>query len=379
VNYQIKILERISELAANDWNTLGVAAYPFLRHEFLDALENTDCLGERWGWLPRHIAIFNEGGKLLAAAPLYLKFNSYGEFVFDWSWADAYQRHGMPYYPKLVSASPYTPASGPKLLMSDQAPAECRQILVNTALELARQSNCSSLHWLFPSKDQLQHFDGQGFLRRTGCQFHWTNQGYQDFEDFLSHFSSSKRKQVKRERRRVEEAGIQFRLLDGHSASDDDWHDFHRLYTSTFDKKGGHATLSLAFFLQIARSMPEQVLLVQARHKGQTAAAAFNLVGEETLYGRHWGCREEFHSLHFETCYYQGLQYCIDNRLQRFEPGAQGEHKIRRGFLPTATWSFHWLADERFREAVKHFVENEHEGMLDYMQELETHSPYKRP
>lgn len=378
MNYSIKILEKISEVAAGQWNALGVSAYPFLQHEFLEALEETGCLGERWGWLPRHIAISGDDGRLIAAAPLYLKFNSYGEFVFDWSWADAYQRNGLAYYPKLVSASPYTPATGPKLLLHERAPAECEQILLGTALELARQAKCSSLHWLFPTKEQTEAFLRHGFLRRTGCQFHWTNHGYRDFEDFLSRFSSSKRKQVKRERRRVQEAGIDFRLLDGNTAHETDWRDFHDLYESTFQKKGGMPTLSLAFFQQIAQKMPEQVLLVQAITEGKVVAAAFNLVGSDTLYGRHWGCREEYHSLHFEACYYQGLQFCIERGLRRFEPGAQGEHKISRGFLPTPTWSFHWLQDERFHKAVQHFVETEHEGMLDYMQELQERSPFKQ-
>jgi uncharacterized protein len=215
-------------------------------------------------------------------------------------------------------------------------------------------------------------------MRRSGCQFHWENRDYRDFDDFIGHFSSAKRKQVRRERRRVVEAGIDFRLLDGHQATEADWRDFHQLYESTFHKRGGMPTLSLGFFLQIAESMPEAVLLVQALSGGQVVAAAFNLVGEHTLYGRHWGCREEFHSLHFEACYYQGLQYCIERGLQRFEPGAQGEHKISRGFLPTPTWSTHWLADARFGQAVAHFLEDERSGMQDYMQELATHSPYRQ-
>jgi predicted N-acyltransferase len=379
VTYQTRVLEHIQDIAASDWNALGVAGYPFLRHEFLDALEQTGCLGERWGWIPRHLAISDQHGKLLAAAPLYLKFNSYGEFVFDWSWADAYQRNGLSYYPKLVSASPYTPATGPKLLLAPEAPPEMPGLLMQGALELARQAGCSSLHWLFPPDRQIEAFEASGFMRRTGCQFHWQNRGYRDFEDFLATFSSAKRKQVRRERRRVSEAGITFRLLDGTQAEEQDWRDFHALYESTFDKRGGMPTLSLAFFQRIARLLPRSVLLVQALHQGKVVAAAFNLVGEDTLYGRHWGCREEFHSLHFEACYYQGLQYCIENGLQRFEPGAQGEHKISRGFLPTPTWSAHWLADERFSRAVRHFLETEDEAMQDYMQELHTHSPYKQP
>lgn len=375
---RIKIHQQIAELDPQQWNQLGASAYPFLRHEFLDALEQHGCLGERYGWIPRHISVSDEDGTLLAAAPLYLKFNSYGEFVFDWSWADAYQRNGLDYYPKLVSASPYTPATGPKLLLAENAPEECRQLLIDSALELARQSGVSSLHWLFTKEADNQALLPRAFMQRTGCQFHWCNQNYHSFDDFLATFSSAKRKKVKRERRRVFEAGVSFRLLNGHSATQADWQDFHQLYESTFDKKGGMPTLSLGFFSDIAEKMPESVLLVQAIYDNDVVAAAFNLVGDDTLYGRHWGCREEFHSLHFEACYYQGLEYCIEHGLQRFEPGAQGEHKVSRGFLPTPTWSAHWLADERFSQAVRQFLQHETEGMQDYMQELAEHSPYRK-
>ena len=378
MNPQISIEENLAQVSPQEWNALGVADYPFLRHEFLRALETCDCLGERYGWLPRHILIRDQDGKLLAAAPLYLKFNSYGEFVFDWSWADAYQRNGLAYYPKLVSASPYTPATGPKLLLAPEAPSSLRELLADSALELARQSGCSSLHWLFTTDQETRFLSDRQFMRRDGCQFHWENRGYKDFDDFLAAFSSAKRKSVRRERRRVSEAGIEFRLLDGHTASDADWEDFHQLYESTFHKRGGMPTLSLAFFRKLAHEMPDGVLLVQALVDGQAVAAAFNLVGSHTLYGRHWGCRAEYHSLHFEACYYQGLQFCIERGLQRFEPGAQGEHKISRGFLPTPTWSAHWLADARFSEAVANFLEHEREGMADYREELAQHSPYRQ-
>jgi len=377
VNYHIKIVEDISEIAAPHWNSLGVADYPFLRHEFLHALEKHNCLGEQYGWLPRHIVVFDDKNSILAAAPLYLKFNSYGEFVFDWAWADAYQRNGLSYYPKLVSASPYTPATGPKLLLAPNAPAECRQILIDTAMTLAEKSRCSSLHWLFTSEEETNILANRNFMRRTGCQFHWKNAGYKDFDHYLASFSSSKRKNIKRERRRVSEANISFRLLNGHTAAQEDWKDFHELYESTFDKFGGMPTLSLGFFQDIAESMPESVLLIQAIHDGDIVAAAFNLVGTDTLYGRHWGCREEFNSLHFEACYYQGLEFCIKNALQRFEPGAQGEHKISRGFLPTPTWSAHWLANEQFSEAVANFLQHEESGMQDYMADLNKRSPFK--
>lgn len=377
-DWRVAVIDDIGRLDAAEWNRLGVAPYPFLRHEFLAALERNGCLGEAWGWLPRHLTVRDAQGTLLAACPMYLKFNSYGEFVFDWSWADAYRRNGLEYYPKLVSASPYTPATGPKLLLAPEAPPALRRLLMEAALELARAEGCSSVHWLFTPEEETDFLEQAGRLRRTGCQFHWRNRGWRDFDDFLASLSHAKRKNIRRERRRAAEAGIEFRLLDGHTAQEADWADFHQLYESTFDRKGGIPTLSLGFFLELAETLPEQVLLVQARHDGRNVAAAFNLVGEDCLYGRHWGCREHFHSLHFETCYYQGLDFCLRRGLARFEPGAQGEHKVARGFLPTPTWSAHWLADARFARAVQQFLVHETEGMQDYMDEMMAHSPYRR-
>ncbi|MCB1789401.1 MAG: N-acetyltransferase [Gammaproteobacteria bacterium] len=372
----LRIVERIDAIPASSWNALGVRAYPFLRHEFLTALENEGCLGERYGWLPRHITLWS-GERLVGASPLYLKFNSYGEFVFDWSWADAYRRHGLDYYPKLVSASPYTPATGPKLLLHDEAPAHTATQLSVAALELARQSEVSSLHWLFTLAHENALLESAGLLRRTGCQFHWQNRGYPSFDAFLASLSAAKRKNIRRERRKVGEAGVRFRLLDGNSASDDDWTLFHGLYESTFDRRGGMPTLSLGFFRAIARSMPEAVLLIVAEQHASPVAAAFCLVGETTLYGRHWGCSRYVDNLHFETCYYQGIEYCIEHGLQRFEPGAQGEHKVPRGFLPTETLSAHWIADARFADAISRHLHFEREGMIDYMKEMAAHSPYR--
>ena len=376
---RLKIVERIADIDREAWNALGVAPYPFLRHEFLSALEEQDCLGERFGWLPRHLTLWDRNGRLAGAAPLYLKFNSYGEFVFDWAWADAYERHGLHYYPKLVSASPYTPATGPKLLRHPEAGEETRAMLISAGLELAQQSKVSSLHWLFTTPAESDLLEQTGLLRRIGCQFHWENHGYADFDAFLATLTSGKRKNIRRERRRVSDAGVTFRLLDGHSASLRDWKVFHGLYESTFHRRGGLPTLSLAFFRSIAESMPDSVLLVVADHGNKPVAAAFCLVGADTLYGRHWGCNEFFDNLHFEACYYQGLDFCIRNRLSRFEPGAQGEHKVARGFLPTVTQSAHWLADARFSDAIARHLAHERDGMRDYIAEMHTHSPYRAP
>ena len=376
-SFRLRIVDDLEEVHPSAWNDLGVVKHPFLRHEFLSALERQDSVGERYGWLPRHLTLWDADNRLVGAAPMYLKTNSYGEFVFDWAWADAYERHGLRYYPKLVSASPYTPATGPKLLALQGLESEVRPQLIEAGMTLAQDSGVSSLHWLFTQPDENDLLEQAGLLRRTGCQFHWQNAGYADFDEFLSTLTSAKRKNIRKERRRVGEAGVTFRLLDGNSASESDWYDYHVLYESTFHRRGGLPTLSLAFFREIAERMPEAVLLVQARHSDKTVAAAFCLVGPDTLYGRHWGCNAYFDNLHFEACYYQGLDFCIERGLQRFEPGAQGEHKIARGFLPTETLSAHWLADARFAEAIGRHLEHERAGVSDYMAELASRSPYR--
>lgn len=374
----IRVVEDITTINSSAWNSLSGSRYPFLKHEFLAALETADCLGERYGWLPRHLTLWDAQGRLIGAVPLYLKFNSYGEFVFDWAWADAYQRNGIAYYPKLVSASPYTPASGPKLLVHPEAPESAMRLLIDAVAELARQLDVSSTHWLFTLPSENHALESAGLLRRVGCQFHWNNPGYSDFDEFLATLSASKRKNIRKERRKVAEAGITFRLLDGHSAEAQDWQTFHRFYESTFDKRGGIPTLSLEFFETIARDMPDGVLLVMAQHEQRPVAAAFCLVGENTLYGRHWGCSEHFDQLHFEACYYQGQEFCIRKGLSCFEPGAQGEHKIARGFLPVETLSAHWLADERFSEAIAKHLEYERDGMNEYLAEMQARSPYRK-
>ena len=374
---RIVVADDLGQVSAADWNALGPAPYPFLRHEFLRTLETEGCLGERYGWIPQHLLAY-DGQGLIGAAPLYLKLNSYGEFVFDWSWADAYRRNGLSYYPKLVSAAPYTPATGPKLLVSRRDDeAAVRRALADAATRLAGTLRVSSLHWLFSPADEATWLESTGLPRRTGCQFHWSNQGFADFDAFLATFSAEKRKKLKRERRRVAEDGISFRLLHGGDAAEGDWAFFHEVYADTFHRRGGIPTLSLDFFLRLAELAPDSVLLVIADHGRRPVAAAFCLVGSDTLYGRHWGCRETYHSLHFEACYYQGLDYCIRERLARFEPGAQGEHKVSRGFLPTPTWSTHWIADPRFRAAIENFLAMESRAMSDYCAEMLAHSPYK--
>jgi len=371
------ILNRLDDIPCEQWNRVAGTTHPFLRHEFLAALERHGCVGEAFGWYPQHIALFDDTGSLAGAVPLYLKDNSYGEFVFDWSWAEAYERAGKRYYPKLVSAIPYTPVTGPRLLIRDDVDrAHAADLLIDKAMALAGQTRCSSLHWLFTSDGDTDVLLNHDLLRRTGCHFHWHDRGYHSFEDFLSRLSSRKRKKIRRERRFVDEAGIRMEVIHGHETSEAQWAIMHGFYRSTFEKKFGMPTLSLEFFLDISRRMGEQIVLVFAWLDRRAVAGAINLRSDTALYGRHWGCAEHFHSLHFETCYYQGIEYCIANRLSLFEPGAQGEHKISRGFLPTLTWSAHWIADAGFREAIERFLAREHELMLDYREEMNGYSPY---
>ncbi|MGW8309921.1 MAG: GNAT family N-acetyltransferase [Thiogranum sp.] len=375
---RLELCKAITDIGPDAWNAVSGTASPFLRYEFLAALENNGCVGERYGWLPNYLTAFDEG-RLVGAVPCYIKDNSYGEFVFDWAWADAYQRAGLAYYPKAVVAIPYTPATGPRILTAAQTDRdEVVAQLTALAREWSQSQRLSSLHWLFTDERDTRSLEAQGLLLRLGCQFHWRNQGYRDFEDYLDGFNARKRKKVRRERRYVQEAGIAVRIVHGHEASCEELAVMHEFYRSTFDKKWGHATLNLGFFREIAATMGEQLVFVIAARGAEIIAGAICLRGSDTLYGRHWGCRAEYHSLHFEACYYQGIDYCIRHGLACFEPGAQGEHKISRGFLPTPTWSAHWIAHPGFREVIGRYLQQETAGMLDYMQELTEHSPFRR-
>lgn len=369
---ELQIVADLRTLAPEDWNRLPGTDNPFLRHEFLSGLETYNCLSP-YGWTPQHL-IATESGRLIGAVPMYLKTNTYGEFVFDFSWAQAYERAGLAYFPKLVAAVPYSPVTGSRILSSD--PRVVEQLILG-AREHAKRLRVSSLHWLFPTESDTQQLEQHGYLRRTGCQFHWTNAGYRDFADFLATFNAQKRKSVNRERRRVSEAGVEIEILDGHAATDEHWQIFHRFYASTFARLSGWATMSEDFFRHLGRTLPDQIMLVLAKHQGRYVAGAFSVRSNDTLYGRHWGCDTEFNSLHFEACYYQGIDYCIKHGLKHFEPGAQGEHKVGRGFAPTHTWSAHWLAEPGFHRAVADFVKHERLGMDQYMSELDEHLPFK--
>jgi predicted N-acyltransferase len=372
-----RLLSRIDELSPQAWNALSVEPYPFLRHEFLQALEAHDCLGRYVGWFPRHLVCEEDTGRLIGALPMYLTANSFGEFVFDWSWAHAHERCGLKYYPKAVIASPFTPANGPRLLIAAEADREtAATALIDAALTAARKLGLSSAHWLFGTDPELAAHPE--LLARKGCQFHWENPGYRDFEDFLDTLTAKRRKEIRRERRQAAEAGLSIERLPGDRASDADWRQFHQLYQITFDKHGNHAALTCAFFAGLGQAMGAQVLLTVARKGGEIVAAAFFLVGSEALSGRYWGAEEDVPALHFELCYYQGIEYCIEHGLRRFEPGAQGEHKVSRGFMPRPTWSYHWIADPELRLGIQRFVQREAQEVDAYMAALGGRSVYRR-
>ncbi|TCJ85253.1 GNAT family N-acetyltransferase [Cocleimonas flava] len=382
---QINIHSAISQIPREAWNTLVMDNNPFVRHEFLSALETHGCASEEFGWHPCHIAIY-EDEKLLAAMPLYAKTNTYGEFVFDHAWADAYHRNNIPYFPKLVSSIPYTPASGQRLLCQADRKDELYPILIETIKQFSGEQNYSSFHCLFANSDEQDWLENYGLLARHDCQFHWHNQNYSHFDDFLAKLTPKKRKNIRQERRRVEQQAVNLRVLNGHTATDEDWENFSRFYEQTFAEKYGTATLNEGFFKEFAQSLPDQVILVLAddvsqptednqTDKARCIAGSLMYASDTILYGRHWGCIEQIDKLHFEACYYQGIEYCIEHKLEKFEPGAQGEHKIARGFIPTLTRSSHWLNNSPFQESIENFVKHEQAGVKAYMNSLK--SPYQ--
>ena len=374
---QVKFHDSIAEIDARGWNELTAPGFPFLRHDFLLAAETTGCVSEATGWQPRHVAVYDTRNRLVAAMPLYEKSHSWGEFVFDWAWAQAYQRAGLDYYPKLISAVPFTPAPAPKLLHSAISDPELDAMLVAAALDCARARGCSSLHVQFPHPSELQALEAAGLKLRKDCQFHWKNQGYGTFDDFLAGFSSAKRKKARRDRRHVAEQGISFRWLTGGEADRRTWIEVHELISITFMRRGSMPYFDLQFFLSLAESQPETLQLVLAMQDGRAIAAAVFFEGADTLYGRYWGSNADYNALHFETCYYQGIEYCIRHGKTYFEPGTQGEHKISRGFTPVTTWSAHWLEHPEFFEVVAHYLNDEQKHIDRYIDAVHDHSPYR--
>ncbi|MDI1292058.1 MAG: GNAT family N-acetyltransferase [Methylobacter sp.] len=376
---EVKQIHSMAQVDGGDWNRLAGDAYPFLRHEFLLALEQSGSVCEQTGWLPAHLLVMDQD-KLLAFMPLYLKQHSYGEYVFDHQWAQAYQQQGIDYYPKWLTAIPLTPCQGTRIVIQAEGidQLEITQLLLAFIKQRSEQLGISSWHCLFPELQQAELLRSLGLSIREGVQFHWFNQGYRDFNDFLHTLNASKRKMLKRERRRVSEQGVHLLRIAGPDVSELQWQVFFQFYTMTYLKKGSQPYLNLAFFHQIAATMGEQLLLVLAIKDDIAIAAALSFVGGDTLYGRYWGCYEAYNSLHFETCYYQGLDYCIEQDLKRFDSGAQGEHKISRGFEPVTTYSAHWINDARFAKAIEHFLAREQQAVQHYKQDAATYLPFKQ-
>jgi predicted N-acyltransferase len=375
---EVKQIHGMTQVDCADWDRLAGEANPFLRHAFLLALEQSASVCEQTGWSPAHLLVM-EGDEPVAVMPLYLKHHSWGEYVFDHQWAQAYRQHGIDYYPKWLTAIPLTPCQGERIITNPGVdPLEVMRVLLAFIKQLSEQQGISSWHCLFPVEQQAEQLRSLGLSIREGVQFHWFNRGYRDFDDFLQTLSASKRKMIKRERRRVVEQGAHLSRIAGPEVSDEQWRLFFQFYTMTYLKKGARPYLNLAFFQQLAATMGEQLLLVLAVRDGDTIAAALSFIGGDTLYGRYWGCRDEYNSLHFEACYYQGLDYCIEHGLTRFDSGAQGEHKISRGFEPITTYSAHWLKDARFAQAVGHFLAREQKNVRLYKQDAASYLPFKR-
>jgi predicted N-acyltransferase len=375
----MRVLSSIAQVDAASWNALVGDGEPFLRHEFLLAMEESGCAVARTGWTARHLVVDDAQGRPAGALPLYLKGHSRGEFVFDFSWANAYAQHGLPYYPKLLSAVPFTPVRGPRLLIAPDADAKAMsRLLIAKAMDYARSERLSSWHVLFPTDEDAEALKSAGLILRRDCQFHWYNQGYDSFDAFLATFTAEKRKKAKRERRRVAEAGIEFDTLHGGDMDDALWDAVYPFYADTFYRHGHEPYLNLDFFKRIAASMPDRLMLKLARMGPAPIAVAIFFVGSDALFGRYWGAGGNFHSLHFETCYYQGIEYCIERKLQRFEPGTQGEHKVPRGFVPTLMSSAHFVADPRFATAIRDFAAREARSVDRYAAAVQSHVPYHR-
>lgn len=377
----LEIKQSLTEIDESAWNQLGEADYPFIRHEFLLALEQNHCLLE-FGWQPVYFVILQES-EIVAAIASYIKSNSYGELVFDHSWAQAYEQSGHRYYPKLVSAIPYTPANGPRFLIHRKISDIRHKKNLTSELIKAIQQFCishhlSSWHCLFEREKTFLEMTDRQLPLRYDCQYHWSNQNYTSFEDFLASLSSRKRKNIKKERASVQTQDLNIQQLHGDQLSARQWSRVHQLYAGIFDRKYGTATLTESFFQSVGQQLNKQVMVVLVMKNDNIIAASLFFVSDSTLYGRVWGCDEYYSHLHFECCYYQGIDYCINNGLSSFDPGAQGEHKISRGFLPVKTCSAHWFPDENFQQMIKQYLVQEEHYINDFCAEQRQKSPYKK-
>ncbi|WP_284449113.1 GNAT family N-acetyltransferase [Pseudoxanthomonas mexicana] len=372
--YDARFLPSLADVSARDWDALHDGRNPFVTHAFLHGLESQGCLRRDWGWTPHHLTLW-EGDTLVAAAPGYLKDNSHGEFVFDHAWAHAYARYGLDYYPKWLCAVPYSPVTGPRLLAQDAAH---RKALLTAVRDEVLRLGLSSAHVNFHAEDEDDVF-ASDWLPRIDVQYHWRNPGHwRDFDGFLADFDHKHRKNIRQERAKVQRAGVVIRTVHGDEATAADLEAMFGFYLRTFQDYGNSPALTLPFLQHLAQTMPRQLVMFLADHDGRTIAGALCLRGHDTLYGRYWGAEAPLPGLHFETCYYQGIAYCLREGLARFEPGAQGEHKIARGFLPAWVRSRHWIADPEFAGALAHWCDEESQAVRRYARTLQSHSPFKQ-
>ena len=376
---KIHFIESIKNINETTWNNLVDSDYPFMQHSFLLSLEESKCVGEGTGWYTFHLVV-KEEEDVIALMPMYIKTDSHGEFIFDWSWADAFYRNGLDYYPKLVSAIPFTPASGPRLCVLDESKRTHITSLIKEGLEeISIELGISSAHILLPERKELTSYVDSGFSMRTSYSFHWFNNNYSDFDDFLKELTSRQRKNLRKERSKIFDQNIHMERIPGEDITEELWDSFFKFYQITYLKRGMQAYLNLDFFHKISERLPKSLLLViakEAKTKGHLAGA-LNFCDSKNLYGRYWGCLEEYDSLHFETCYYQGIEHCIEMKLNKFDPGVQGEHKIKRGFLPVETFSSHWIKDDRFKKAIDDFLIREREHILEYNERCKSLLPFK--
>jgi predicted N-acyltransferase len=367
----------IAEIPAAEWDSCAGDINPTLSHTFLGAMEESGSATGRAGWAPQHLSLADDTGRIVGIVPLYLKSHSYGEYVFDYGWADAYERAGGRYYPKALAAVPFTPVPGPRLLVRPDAPPDTKSALIAGLAEFTRQRGISSLHINFPEEGDAEALFEAGFLKRMGQQFHWTNDGYKTFDDYLAALNSRKRKAVKKERRESTEPGLEIEVLTGADLQPKHWDAFYRFYLATSDRKWGSAYLNRKFFALINERMADKIVLVMARRGAEYVAGAFNILGRETIYGRNWGSYGDYKMLHFECCYYRAIEFAIDHGLKRVEAGAQGPHKLQRGYLPVPTYSAHYIPDPNFRRAVAQFLAREREMVEHKIEQLGEYSPFR--
>ena len=375
----VTLTNSIKDIAKNEWDICAGIDNPFLSYDFMSSLEDSGSVSPETGWLPQHLLYRNSSKKLIGIVPLYLKGHSYGEYVFDWGWADAFERAGQKYFPKLLSAVPFTPVTCPKLFVCpDENKQQVHSVLVNGLVSALTQLNVSSLHVNFSTEGDWNFLGESGFLKRLGIQYHWHNDNYASFEGFLANLSSRKRKAIRKERKAAAASGVKIRLLTGEEIKRRHWDAFYRFYVDTSDRKWGSAYLNREFFDILGERMADKVLLVMAEYDETLVGGALNFIGTDTLYGRNWGCLADFKFLHFEACYYRAIDFAIERGLSRVEAGAQGHHKLQRGYTPTLTYSNHYILDAQFREAVAEFLKREGRHVLLEKTELEKQSPFRK-